>query len=385
MIYLDNAASTPLCAKALDAMMPYLRDEYGNPSSIHRSGRNGLRAIGVARRQIADLIGASPSEIILTSGGTESNNMAILGAAGARPGSEIVTTAIEHDAVLEVCARLESRGHHVTYVRPDPNGIIDPEDVLDAVTKNTSLVSVMAANNEVGTIQDIEKIAAGCASRKTLFHTDAVQAVGKIPIDAHRLGANMISFSSHKINGPKGAGALYVGSGTELEPLLCGGGQESGMRSGTENVAAIAGFGAACAAAKEHMSVDSERILELRRRLVEEICARIPHSVLNGSPTSRLPGNAHFAFLGISGEDLIIKLDEHNVAASTGSACSVHTQKESHVLRAMGLDKQKIDGSLRITIGTHNTQDEIDSALDALVLCVDELRRVSPFREKYGF
>ncbi len=385
MIYLDNAASTPLCTEALDAMMPYLKDEYGNPSSIHRSGRNALRAVQAARKQIAGLVGAEPQEIVLTSGGTESNNMAILGAARTRPDSHIITTAIEHDAVLEVCARLESAGHPVTYVKPGSDGIIDPGDVLAAITPETSLVSVMAANNEVGTVQDIAAIAAICAQRGVLFHTDAVQAAGKIPIDAHLLGADMISFSSHKINGPKGVGALYVKKGTHLEPMIYGGGQEGGMRSGTENVAAVAGFGAACGVARERMAADSERILGLRERMIEGVRSRIPHSVLNGDAARRLPGNVHFTFLGISGEDLIIKLDECGMAASTGSACSVHTQKESHVLGAMGLDRERIDGSLRMTIGAHNTQDEIDSALDILDSCVVELRRVSPFRQKYGF
>lgn len=366
-------------------MMPFIKNEYGNPSSIHRSGRNGLRAIQAARTQIADLIGASPSEIILTSGGTESNNMAILGTVRASPNSHIVTTAIEHDAVLKVCTLLESEGHSVTYVRPDLDGIIHPDDILGAITQNTSLVSVMMANNEVGTIQDIAAIASQCAKLNIPFHTDAVQAAGKIPINVSKLGIDMMSFSSHKINGPKGIGALYLKRGTTLKPLVYGGGQENGMRSGTENVASIVGFGAACKVATECMHDDSQRILKLREHIVERICARIPHAVLNGDAIRRLPGNAHFTFLGISGEDLIIKLDESNVAASTGSACSVHTQKESHVLRAMGLDKQRIDGSLRITIGTQNTQTEIDSALDILVLCVDELRRVSPFREKYGF
>ena len=386
MIYLDNAASTPLCRQARQAMEPYLEAKYGNPSSIHQKGREAAGAIADARRHIASLIGASPSEIIFCSGGTESNNTAILGVGRANPASDIVTTEIEHEAVLEACRLLESEGHSVTYVRTNSSGLVDPRDVASAITPKTSLVSVMAANNEVGTIQDIAAIARVCTNhRGVCFHTDAVQAVGKIPLDAGSLGADMISFSSHKINGPKGIGALYVQSGTRLDPLLHGGGQERGMRSGTENVAAIAGFGAACAAAKTRMADDTRRILELRRRLVDGVTSRIPHSLLNGDEQRRLAGNAHFAFLGISGEDLIIKLDEHGVAASTGSACSVHTQKESHVLRAMGLGKERIDGSLRLTIGTQNTQDEIDSVLDILELCITDLRRVSPMRQKYGF
>lgn len=385
MIYLDNAASTPLCAEALDAMMSHLKDTYGNPSSIHRQGRDASRALEAARKDIAALVGALPSEIILTSGGTESNNMAILGIARTRKGSHIVTTEIEHDAVIEVCHRLKAEGHTVTYVRADSEGLVDPADIGAAITDKTALVSVMMANNEVGTVQDIAAIATACATRNVLFHTDAVQAAGKIPIDVSALGADMISFSSHKINGPKGIGALYVRQGTVLEPLLCGGGQEQGMRSGTENVAAVVGFGAACKVAHDRMADDSAQVLALKKRMVDGVMTRISHSSLNGDATRRLPGNAHFTFLGIRGEDLIIKLDEYGVAASTGSACSVHTQKESHVLRAMGMDRERIDGSLRITIGAHNTQDEIDSTLDILETCVAELRRVSPFREKYGF
>lgn len=385
MIYLDNAASTPVSANTLEVMMPYMESEYGNPSSIHRSGRNARRAIDQARTHIAALVGASPSQIILTSGGTESNNMAILGTVRRRPNSHIVTSAIEHDAVLEVCARLESLGHKVTYVMPDSVGIIDPEKIASAITPETSLVSVMAANNEVGTIQNIAAIGKMCAGRSVPFHTDAVQAAGKVPIDVTNTPLDLVSFSSHKINGPKGVGALYAKDIASLDPLVFGGGQEGGMRSGTENVAAIVGFGAACKTAKERMDSESSRIFGLRKRLVDGVMNRISHSVLNGDESRRLAGNAHFTFLGISGEDLIIKLDECGVAASTGSACSVHTQKESHVLRAMGLDRQRIDGSLRITIGTLNTQDEIDSTLDILESCVAELRRVSPFKSKYGF
>lgn len=385
MIYLDNAASTPLSAAARDAMMPHLEGRYGNPSSIHRQGREALRAVSAARRQAAGLIGASPSEIVFTSGGTESNNMAVLGIARARPGSHIITTAIEHDAVLEACALAESEGHDITYVRPDSGGIVDPADVASALRPETALVSVMAANNEVGTVQDIAAIARLCAKSGAAVHTDAVQAAGKIPIDAGGLGADLVSFSSHKIGGPKGAGALYVRSGTRLVPLVCGGGQEGGRRSGTENVAAIAGFGAACAQAASRLDSDAGRVRALRARLIEGVASRISHSQLNGDPERRVPGNAHFTFLGISGEDLIIKLDEHGVAASTGSACSVNRQKESHVLRAMGLGREQIGGSLRLTVGPQNTESEIDGALEALESCVAELRRVSPFRQKYGF
>lgn len=384
MIYLDNAASTPVHERALGAMMPHLRGEFGNPSSIHRSGRAAARAVTAARAQVASLVGAAPHEVVLTSGGTESNNLAILGAARARPRSSVVTTQIEHEAVLEPCAQLESEGHAVTRVRAGRDGIVDPADVESAIAPDTSIVSVMAANNEVGTVQDVGAIAAACARHGVPLHTDAVQAAGKVPLDVARLGVSLMSVSSHKIGGPKGAGALYVRDGLRLAPVVRGGGQERGLRSGTENVAAIAGFGEACEVAAERMAVDAERVASLRDALVAGVAERIPHSSLNGDASRRLPGNAHFAFLGVRGEDLIIKLDEHGIAASTGSACSIHTQKESHVLRAMGLGRDEIDGSLRITLGPQNTRAEVDEALDALVSCVAELRRVSPLRQKYG-
>lgn len=384
MIYLDNAASTPVHERALEAMMPHLRGAFGNPSSIHRSGREAARAVAAARAKVAALIGAAPHEIVLTSGGTESNNLAILGTARARPRSHVVTTQIEHEAVLEPCAQLESEGHAVTRVGAGRDGIVDPAGIESAITPATSLVSAMAANNEVGTVQDIGAIAAICARRGVPLHTDAVQAAGKVPLDVSRLGVSLLSVSSHKIGGPKGAGALYVRDGLRPVPVVLGGGQERGLRSGTENVAAIVGFGEACAMAAERMGEDAARVASLRDALVAGVAARIPHSSLNGDASRRLPGNAHFAFLGVRGEDLIIKLDEHGIAASTGSACSVHTQKESHVLRAMGLGHEEIDGSLRVTIGPQNTRAEVDEALGALVSCVAELRRVSPFRQKYG-
>ena len=385
MIYLDNAASTPIHEIVLEAMMPHLSAGYGNPSSIHRSGRDAARAITAARAQVAALIGAAPHEIIFTSGGTESNNMAILGLARAQPNSHVITTQIEHEAVLEPCALLESEGHDVTRVRAGHDGIVDPADVASAMTDRTSLVSVMTANNEVGTVQDIASIASECARRGVPLHTDAVQAVGKMPVNVVALGVSLLSLSSHKINGPKGAGALYVRDGLRPSPIVRGGGQERGVRSGTENVAAIVGLGAACALASAQMADDATRVAAMRDALVAGVRARIPHSSLNGDAARRLPGNAHFAFLGIQGEDLIIKLDECGVAASTGSACSIHTQKESHVLRAMGMGKEAIDGSLRITVGPQNTQAEIDSAIGVLESCVADLRRVSPFRQKYGF
>ncbi|MCY4252169.1 MAG: cysteine desulfurase family protein [Thaumarchaeota archaeon] len=384
MIYLDNAASTPVHARVLEAMMPHLREAYGNPSSIHRSGREAARAVAAARARVAALVGAAPHEIALTSGGTESNNMAILGIARASPRSRVVTTQIEHEAVLEPCAQLESEGHAVTRVRAGRDGLVDPADIESAITADTSLVSVMAANNEVGTARDMAAVAALAEAPGVPLHPPGVRGPAKVPLDVARLGVSLMSISSHKINGPKGAGALYVRDGLRPAPVVRGGGQERGLRSGTENVAAIVGFGEACAMAAGQMAEDAARVASLRDALVAGVAERIPHSSLNGDAARRLPGNAHFAFLGVRGEDLIIKLDEHGIAASTGSACSVHTQKESHVLRAMGLGREEIDGSLRVTVGPQNTRAEIDETLETLVSCVAELRRVSPFRQKYG-
>ncbi|ABK78192.1 cysteine sulfinate desulfinase/cysteine desulfurase [Cenarchaeum symbiosum A] len=371
--------------EVLEAMLPYLEGDYGNPSSIHRQGRTAERAVDDAREQAAALIGASPKEIILTSGGTESNNMAVLGARGEPGRNGFVTTSIEHDAVLEPCARLRDRGFETSTVGPGDDGIVRAAEMAKAVGPGTSHASVMTANNEVGTIQPISEIAGICRERGAVFHTDAVQAAGKVPLDVSELGVDMLSFSSHKINGPKGAGALYVRKGVELDPLILGGGQERGMRSGTENVAAIAGFGRACEMARERLTEDAARVRRMRDRLAERILGEITHVEYNGSKESRLPGNAHFTFYGVSGEDLLIKLDEYGLAASTGSACSVRTQKESHVLRAMGFARERINGSLRLSVGIFNTDEEIDGAVDALTRAVAELRRVSPYRAKYGF
>lgn len=385
MIYLDNAASTKVHPDAYEAMESYYTETYGNPSSIHRSGRRAERAVKRARLQVAGMAGASPGEIFFTSGGTESNNMALYGTALHRGGGEIVTTAIEHEAVLEPCRMLESMGFGVKYVRADRAGMIRPDDVLDALSDKTMLVSVMLANNEVGTVQPVGEISAICRELGIPLHSDAVQAVGKIPVDVSELGVDLLSISSHKINGPKGTGALYVRRGTKLSPMIRGGGQERGMRSGTENVPGIVGFGTACEMACKSLGENIARVGGLRDRLVKRVMAEIPRVTYNGSSTHRLPNNAHFTFLGVNGEDLIIKLDEYGIAASTGSACSVKTQKASHVLKAMGFSHEEISGSLRLSLGIFNTEQEIDEATSILKRSVGELRAVSPYKEKYGF
>ncbi len=402
MIYLDNAASTPVRQEVLDAMLPYLGQQHGNPSSLHSYGRAAERALAAARRQVASLVNAaSPSEILLTSGGTESDNLAVLGAAAAaeRRGAprRIVTTAIEHEAVLEPCRRLAASGFEVVCVPPDRTGRVDAGAVSDAVSDGSGacLVSMMLANNEVGAVQPVAEAARLCRGSGAVFHTDAVQAVGKIHVDVQALGVDLLSVSAHKINGPKGAGALYVRRGTTVDPLILGGGQEGGMRSGTENVPAAAGFGRACELAARDLGEAAARARRLRDRLVAGVAASISHSACNGpapdpvgcqgaGQPSVLPGTAHFTFLGVSGEDLLLKLDEEGIAASTGSACTVKTQKASHVLEAMGFTHEQVSGSLRLSIGASNTEEEIDHTVSALTRIVADLRRVSPHRAKYG-
>lgn len=385
MIYLDNAASTMIHPDVLDSMMPYLAGQYGNPSSIHRHGRVARKAVKKAREQVASLINALPSEILITSGGTESNNTAIRGAVSQYPSCHIITSSIEHDAVLEPCRMLSREGFDVEYLPVDGLGMTSPSDLRARLTDRTRFVSVMFGNNEVGSIQPISELAAVCRGRKILFHTDAVQAVGKTPIDVRELGVDLMSISSHKLHGPKGVGALFVREGTKIDPMLLGGGQERGMRSGTENVAGIVGFGRACEMAREGMGENTAYLQGLRDALVRGVLEAVPAVTLNGDPALRLANNAHFTFLGVNGEDLIIKLDEYGVAASTGSACSVNIQKASHVLEAMGFSSEQIAGSLRLTVGMFNTMGEITQVTGILRDVVRELRAVSPFKEKYSF
>jgi cysteine desulfurase len=382
---LDNAASTQVHEEVLQEMLPYFKEQYGNPSSIHRYGRLASKAIETARKRIAELINAKQNEILLTSGGTESNNTALVGVMRQNKARRIITSNIEHDSVLEPCKRLESEGFDVIYLPVNNYGSVDIEKLKNSITKETALVSVMFANNEVGTIQPIKEIAKICKQHNILFHTDAIQAVGKISIDVKDLGVDLLSISSHKINGPKGIGALYIRDGTKLDPFILGGGQENGMRSGTENVANIVGFGKACYLAKENLDKNATQMKNLRDYLTSRIVGEISHVSINGSVDNKTPNNAHFTFLGVNGEDLIIKLDEYGVAASTGSACSVKTQKASHVLMAMGFSHEQITGSLRMTVGLYNTIPEMDQTADILKKVVQELRSVSPFKIKYGF
>ncbi|HVZ62421.1 MAG TPA: cysteine desulfurase family protein [Candidatus Nitrosotalea sp.] len=385
MIYLDNAASTPVHEKVIEEMLPYFREQYGNPSSIHKHGRLANAAIQNARKRIAALINADSNEILITSGGTESNNTAIQGIVSQKKGNHIITSSIEHDAILEPCKSLEKQGYRISFLPVDKHGSINPEDLRKEISSDTCLITIMYANNEVGTIQPIKEMSLIAKEKNIAFHTDAVQAVGKIPVDVKELGVDFLSISSHKINGPKGVGALYIKKGMKISPLILGGGQESGLRSGTENVASIVGFGMACELSKKNMDVNTDHLKRLTTKLTSRVLHEIPATTINGNPDMKTPNNAHFTFLGVNGEDLIIKLDENKISASTGSACSVKIQKASHVLKAMGFSHEQVTGSLRLTVGITNTEQEIDETVDTLKKVVLELRAVSPYKSKYNF
>jgi len=388
LIYFDNAASTAVHPEVVKEMLPYFDVQYGNPSSIHQFGRKTKNAIEKARKQVAALIGAEPDEITFTSGGTESNNTIFYGIKfqGAKfEGSQIITSSIEHDAVLKPIREFEKNGCQVTYLPVDEHGIVNSDDITNSITPQTVMVSIMFANNEVGTIQPIKEISKICNKYQIPLHTDAVQAAGKVPINVKELGVDALSISSHKINGPKGVGALFIKKGFTVVPYILGGGQENGMRSGTENVASIVGFGKACEIAKERLNKNISHFQALHSSMLSKIVKEIPHVKLNGHTEKRIFNNIHLTFLGVNGEDLIIKLDEHGIAASTGSACSVHTQKASHVLKAMGFNHEQITGSLRISFGYMNTLDEVKQAVEVLKKVVAELRSVSPYKTKYNF
>lgn len=385
-IYLDNAASTPLLNEVLWEMIPYLRTHYGNPSSLHKYGLDAKRAISIARRRVASLIGASDREIVFTSGGTESNNLAIKGAALESRSRDskrthLITSKIEHESVLEPLKELEEKeGFEITYVPVSNHGIVSTDDLKEHLSESkTALVSVMFVNNEVGTIQPVMEIAnlVHAVSKETLFHCDATQGIGKVPVNVKSLGIDLLTISSHKINGPKGAGALYIRHGVKINPLLQGGGQEALLRSGTENVYGIVGFGKACEIALRNMIKNEREISVIRDYLVKRILDSIPNSRFNGSQIHRIPNNAHFTFPGVNGEDLVMKLDEYGIAASTGSACSSRRQKSSHVLKAMGFSFNEISGSLRVSLGFQNTIHEMDRFVVTLSQVLDELRKFS--------
>jgi cysteine desulfurase len=385
LIYLDHAASTPVLQETINEMIPYLGDLYGNPSSIHTYGIKSKMAIRIARRRVASLIGAKSCEIFFTSGGTESDNLALKGISKCirnyqEEKNHIITSSIEHDAILETCHYLEKDGFTVTYLNVDKKGIIDRTELKNHLTENTALVSIMLANNEIGVIQPIKEFSEIVHNfdKRIIFHSDAVQAVGKIPVNVKELDLDSLSLSSHKINGPKGVGALYMREKVNFEPLIQGGGQELTFRSGTENVPGIVGLGKASEISMLNLKENFLYLYYLRDYFINRINEEIPGSMLNGSLESRLPNNVNFTFLGINGEDLLIKLDEDGILVSTGSACSANLQKESHVLKAIGLNHEEISGSIRFTLGIQNTKEEIDKTIRTLSRRIKELRKFSP-------
>jgi cysteine desulfurase len=383
-VYLDNAATTPVDPRVKAAMLPYLEEFYGNPSSAHSAGQAARAAVEEARGQVAALIGARPDEIFFTSGGTESDNWALKGTAWARidKGNHIITTAVEHHAVIESCHYLSKHGFDINFVPVDKYGLVDAADVEKAITPKTILISVMHANNEIGTIQPVEAIGKIARERGILFHVDAVQTAGHLPVKVSDLNVDLLSISGHKLYGPKGIGALYIRKGVKIETLMSGGSQERGKRSGTENVPGIVGFGAAAEIARAEMAAEAERLMILRDKLTTEILARIPDSHLNGHPVLRLPNNVNISFDYVEGESLVLNLDFEGIYASTGSACSSSSLEPSHVLLACGKLAEEAHGSLRFTTGKFTEASDIDAVIEALPPIVKKLRAMSPLAPK---
>jgi cysteine desulfurase len=386
-IYMDHNATTPLREEVLQAMLPYLREEYGNASSLHHFGIQARRAVERARESVATALGAKPREIVFTGCGTEADNQAVKGVAFASrdKGDHVITSRVEHKAVLETCQYLEKQGFRVTYLPVDERGAVSPKDVAQAITDQTILVSVMFANNEIGTIQPIAEIAEVCRDRGVLFHTDAVQAVGKLPVDVKALGVDLLSLSAHKFYGPKGVGALVVRKGVRLDPLLHGGHQEWGRRAATENVAGIVGLGRALELRLDEMAAEAERLTALRERLYTGLVEQIDHVILNGHPTQRLPGTLSVCFDYIEGEAIIMGLDLEGIAVSSGSACTSASLEPSHVLLAMGVHPAVAQGSIRFSLGQGNTEADVDAVLQVLPPIVERLRAMSMFSEREPF
>ncbi len=377
-IYLDHAATTAVSPEVMEAMLPCFTGVYGNPSSVHTQGREARRVLENARRQVARALNAAvPQEIYFTAGGSESDNWAIKGAAMAAGQGHIITTAIEHHAVLHACRWLEKKGFAVTYLPVDEYGRVTAAQVEGALRPDTLLVSVMMANNEIGTIQPIAEIGALCREKQVLFHTDAVQAVGAIPVDVQAMQIDLLSLSGHKLHGPKGVGALYIRKGVKLEGLIHGGAQERGFRAGTENLPGIVGLGRAVEIAHAKLPENTRRMQALRDRLISGLMARIPDTHLNGHPVDRLPNNVNVSFAGVEGEALLLRLDLAGVAASSGSACTAGTLDPSHVLLALGLHEAAANGALRLTLGADTTEEEIDRVLQILPPIVEDLRRIT--------
>ena len=382
MIYFDNAATTKVSPAVRDAMLPYFADNFGNPSSIFYSlGSDTKREVENARKTVADCLACDPKEIYFTASGSEADNWAIKGVALKSGKKHIITSAIEHHAVLHTCEFLEKQGYTVTYLPVDSDGLVSPADLENAITDDTALVSIMYANNEIGTIQPIKELCEIAHKKGVPFHTDAVQAVGTLHINLQDLGVDMLSLSAHKFHGPKGIGALYIKKGTKIERLIHGGGQEKGMRAGTENTAYIIGLAKALADATEKMEEKTAHILRLRDKLINGILDAVPYTVLNGHREKRLPGNANFSFRFIEGEGMLLHLALSGFAVSSGSACASASLDPSHVLLAIGLPHEIAHGSLRISLGAENTEEEVDAFLKTLPPIIEKLRAMSPLYE----
>ncbi|MCR3956352.1 MAG: cysteine desulfurase NifS [Gudongella sp.] len=384
MIYMDHSATTPVKKEVLQEMLPYFSEFYGNPSSVYQLSSKSKLAIDKAREQVAKGIGAKKNEIYFTGGGSEADNWAIKGIAyrHREKGNHIITSKIEHHAVLHTCEYLQKQGFEVTYLDVDEYGMVRLEELEAAIKENTILISIMFANNEIGTIQPIKEIGQIARKHKVLFHTDAVQAVGSLRIDVNEMNIDLLSMSAHKLYGPKGVGALYIRQGTRIDPLIAGGAQERNKRAGTENIAGIVGTGKAVELAYDNLEENNRKLIALRERLIKGIQDKIPHVRLNGHPEKRLPGNVNFCFQFIEGEALLLSLDMVGVAGSSGSACTSGSLDPSHVLLSIGLPHEIAHGSLRLSLGLANTEEEVDYVVDQLTGIVDRLRMMSPLYDK---
>jgi len=378
-IYMDHSATTPVASEVLAAMLPYFSDKFGNASSLHGFGREAKEALEESRDKVARLLNADPEEIVFTSGGTESDNIALRGTAykNRDSGRNIITSQIEHPAILETCRSLKQEGFSVTYLPVNREGLVELSELERAIRPDTILISIMHANNEIGTIQPLKEIGSLAEEKDIYLHTDAVQTVGKIPVDVEAMGVDLLSLSAHKLYGPKGVGALYIRRGTKIQSLATGGGHEMGLRSGTENVPGIVGLARAADLAREEMAAEGQRLTKLRDRLAGLVLERVKEAWINGSMEKRLPGSLNFGFSYVEGESLLLYLDSKGVAVSTGSACSSHKLEPSHVLLALGLKPEECHGSLRITMGRPNSQEDVDYVADCIAEAVERFRGIS--------
>ena len=386
IVYFDNAATTPVRKEVLEEILPYFTEEYGNASTPYSVGQKAKKAVDKAREQVADALGADASEIYFTAGGSESDNWALRGVVSAPKdkGKHIITTSIEHHAILHTAEYLqEEKGVDVTYLPVDKYGLVDPDDVEKAIRPDTVLISIMMANNEVGTIEPIAEIGKIAKKHNVVFHTDAVQAVGHVPIDVNEMGIDILSLSGHKLGAPKGIGAIYIRKGVKIKPLIYGGAQERKRRAGTENVAGIVGLGKAVELAQNEMESEIKRLTSLRNRLIDGIMKSVPHTRLNGHPDKRLPGNCNISFDFIEGESMLMLLDMNGIMASSGSACTSGSLDPSHVLLALGLKHEEAHGSVRMTLGRDTTQEDVDYVIDKFPGIVERLRSMSPLYEDY--